>query len=145
MDYLQQYYADGGSLLQKTVKRVCAKLRISLNDDYYSLANEVFLQVLEKFKEKPEDYSFDIYLRMCLANRIKSELTAQNRLKRKGNINPVSFDVEIEGVTLAEIIPDVGNSVEEIVFRKREHQLSEKTKNYLKHLTRTERQIANGK
>ena len=65
-DILDAYYADNARKLHKTVDRILCRfggLSSKDKDDFYSLANEVFVDVMKRY-----DYeqSFDGLLYSCL-------------------------------------------------------------------------------
>ena len=146
MDYITLYFADCGKILQKTVEQIISKLGFPCGDinDWISIADEVFVAVVEKFKEKPDEFNFDQYLRMCLENRFKSEMTRRNREKRRGETQAASMESPVpgtDGLTVSDLIEDTGHSVEEILFPEHE-ELSKKTKRYIEYLTPTEKRVA---
>ena len=51
-------------------------------DDFYSLANEVFVNVMQRYDDSQP---FDAFLYSCLLNKIKTEMTRRNREKRKAD------------------------------------------------------------
>ena len=82
-DILDSYYADNAKKLHKVVDRILSKFGGLSNkdtDDFYSLANEVFAEIMTRY-----DYeqSFDGFLYSCLSNKIMTEITRRNREKRK--------------------------------------------------------------
>lgn len=144
--YITLYFADCGRILQKTVEQIILKLGFPCGDinDWVSIADEVFPAVVDKFKEKPDEFNFDKYLRMCLENRFKSEMTRRNREKRKGETEGISTESLVsgtDGLTISDMIEDAGHSVEEILFPEHE-ELSDKTRRYIEHLTPTEKRVA---
>lgn len=91
-DILNAYYADNARKLHKVVDRILSKfggLSGKDMDDFYSLANEVFVDAMKRY-----DYeqSFDGFLYSCLSNKIKTEITKRNREKRKADRMSVSLD-----------------------------------------------------
>ncbi len=79
---LNTYYANNARKLHRTVDRILAKFGGLSNkdrDDFYSLANEVFVDAIGRYDcTQP----FDGFLYVCLVNKIKSEITRRNREKR---------------------------------------------------------------
>lgn len=145
MDYITLYFSNSGKILQKTVEQIIFRLGFPCGDinDWVSIADEVFPAVLEKFEEKPEEYDFDKYLRLCLENRFKSEMTRRNREKRRSESEAISMESLVagtDGLTIGDMLEDEGHSVEEIIFN--DEELSGKTKRYIEHLTPTEKRIA---
>ena len=61
-------------------------------DDFYSLANEVFVDVMRRYDGAQ---SFDGFLYSCLLNKIKTEITRRNREKRKADRMSISIDTPI--------------------------------------------------
>ena len=82
---LDAYYADNAKKLHKTVDKILCKfggLSGKDTDDFYSLANEVFVDVMKRYDNSQ---SFDGFLYACLTNKIKSEMSRRNRQKRKAD------------------------------------------------------------
>lgn len=89
-------------------------------DDFYSLANEVFVDVLKRYDS---NQSFDSFLYSCLANKIKTEITRKNRYKRMADRMSVSIDIPIgdgENPKIADIIADKFD-LEVEIFGEREN------------------------
>lgn len=77
--YMDSYYADNARKLHRTVDKILSRfggLSDKDTDDFYSLANEVFVDVLKRYD--PEQ-SFDGFLYSCLSNKIMTEITRRNR------------------------------------------------------------------
>lgn len=78
--YMTEYYEDNAKKLHNVVDRILAKFGgITDPTDFYSLANEVFLDVMRRYDNES---SFDIFLYSCIDRKIKSEITRRNRDKR---------------------------------------------------------------
>ena len=80
---LTVYYSNNAQKLHNTVDKILLKFGgISDKDvdDFYSLANEVFVNVMRRYDGTQ---SFDGFLYSCLLNKIKTEITRRNREKRK--------------------------------------------------------------
>ena len=78
-----EYYDKNGRRLRKIVNNILARFGgISQKDydDFYSLANEVFVEAMRKYDDSCK---FDTYLFSCLTNQIKTEMTRRNRRKRR--------------------------------------------------------------
>ena len=91
-DILDAYYSDNAKKLHKTVDKILCRfggLSGKDTDDFYSLANEVFVDVMKRYDG---EQSFDGFLYSCLANKIKTEITKRNREKRKADRMSVSLD-----------------------------------------------------
>lgn len=77
------YYADNAKKLHKVVNKILLKfggLSDKDLDDFYSLANEVFVDVMRRYDGLQP---FDAFLYSCLSNKIKTEMTRRNRENEK--------------------------------------------------------------
>ena len=73
------YYSDNAKKLHKMVDKILLRfggLSGKDLDDFYSLANEVFVDVMRRYDSSK---SFDGFLYSCLLNKIKTEMTRRNR------------------------------------------------------------------
>lgn len=139
---LNTYYADNAKKLHRTVDKILLKfggLSDKDLDDFYSLANEVFVDAMKRYDYS---YPFDAFLYSCLSNKIKTEMTRRNREKRKADRMSVSIDTPVgddENITLKDIIPD-DFDIEEEVFGN-EERYSEKVLLYLGRLSNLQKQV----
>ncbi|RKI35558.1 hypothetical protein D7V96_26800, partial [bacterium D16-59] len=72
---INSYYADNAKKLHRIVDRILLKfggLSDKDKDDFYSLANEVFVDALGRYDGVQP---FDGFLYVCLSNKIMSEIT----------------------------------------------------------------------
>lgn len=144
-DILNKYYAHNAYRLRKLVKDILSDIRVTgLSDkdmdDFYSLANEVFVDVIRKYDVLQ---SFEGYLYSCLSNRIKTEITRRNRDKRKADRLSVSIDAPVSNkkeVTLGDIIADSFDMEREVISGK-EEEYSGKMVLYLNRLSDTQKSI----
>ena len=144
-DILDLYYADNAKKLHEVVDRILSKfggLAGKDTDDFYSLANEVFVDVMKRY-----DYeqSFDGFLYSCLSNRIMTEITWRNREKRKADRMAISFDVtrENEEECSLLIIPSDFDTFEEAVKRQGRGQYQDKVQQYISRLSDRQVDILN--
>lgn len=114
---INSYYADNAKKLHGMVDRILLKFGGISNkdkDDFYSLANEVFVDVLKRYDGiKP----FDGFLYVCLSNKIMSEITKKNRYKRKADRMAVSLDTPVSednDCTIGDMLADDFNMEEEV-------------------------------
>ena len=143
---LDKYYADNAKKLHKVVDKILAKFGGLSNkdtDDFYSLANEVFWDVMERY-----DYvqSFDGFLYSCLSNKIMSEITKRNREKRKADRLSTSLDAvngDNEECSLLEIIPSNFDTFEEAVKAQDIGQYQDKVQLYISKLSNQQINILN--
>ena len=115
---LNSYYADNARKLHGTVDKILSKfggLSDKDKDDFYSLANVVFVDVMKRYD--PEQ-SFDGFLYSCLSNKIMTEITKRNREKRKADRMCSSLDAmndNDEQCSLLDFIPSSFDTFDEAV------------------------------
>lgn len=140
---LESYYKNNAEKLHKMVKKILRKLGFCNfidYEDFYSLANEVFADTVQKYDEAQ---SFDGFLYSCLSKRFKSEMTRQNRQKRRAERMALSMELPVggeEASTLGDTIPHPLD-VEREVFEKREEGYSERMLLYLSKLSSLQREV----
>jgi len=140
---LNTYYKNNAKKLHSTVDKILRKFGGLSNkdiDDFYSLANEVFVDVIKRYDNSK---SFDGFLYSCLYNKIKTEITRRNREKRKADRISVSFDMPIgddESSTLGETIAD-SFDIEKEIFLEKEESYSEKMILYLNRLSILQKEV----
>ena len=100
-EQLNTYYAYNAKKLHKITDRILRKFGgIHDAQEYYSLANEVFLKVLMNYDS--ERGNFEGFLYSCLYKRICSYITKGNRKKRK-NVRTVKQNGKEEKIFLQDI------------------------------------------
>lgn len=140
---LLTYYADNAKKLHKTVDKILLKfggLSGKDLDDFYSLANEVFVDVMKRYDS---EQSFDRFLYSCLSNKIMSEMTKRNREKRKADRMSISIDTPIgddENITIGDLIADEKTVEKELFGEKKEWR--KEVNEYLNSLSPLQRKIA---
>ena len=144
---LDDYYADGAKKLHKVVNGVLSKFGGIFQkdfDEFYSLANEVLTNICRTYDGRQ---NFDAYVYSCLSNKIKTEITRRNRLKRQADRMAESLDKPLADdttTTLGDIIPSSFN-LENDVINKSGISLGkndEKIEKYLNSLTKQQYQVA---
>lgn len=143
---LNMYYENNAKKLHNLVDKILSKFGGLSNkdtDDFYSLANEVFSDVIVRYDGKQ---SFDGFLYACLVNKIKSEITRRNRQKRQADRMAISIDTPIDGTgdnstTLRDIIPDNSFDMDLELENSTDTYQDEKIEKYLSSLPKTQRQI----
>lgn len=143
---LNAYYADNARKLHKVVDRILYKFGGLSNkdkEDFYSLANEVFVDVLKRF-----DYeqSFDGFLYSCLSNKIKTEITRRNREKRRADRMSVPLDAvndSGEEYSLLDYIPSDFDTFEEASKLQKNGQYRDKVQQYISKLSNSQVNILN--
>ena len=113
--------------------------------DFYSLANEVFVDVMRRYDR---EQSFDGFLYSCLSNKFKSEMTRLNRQKRQGDRTAISIDTPIgdsDNLTIADKIQSDFN-IDNILLEKDKVTIQdERMMKYLETLSKIQRQIVDMK
>ena len=143
---LDAYYADNAKKLHKTVDKILCKfggLSGKDTDDFYSLANEVFVDVMKRYDASQ---SFDGFLHSCLTNKIKSEITRRNREKRKADRMSISLDAmndNDEEYNLLDFIPSDFDTFDEAVKSQECGQYQDKVQMYILKLSNRQVSILN--
>lgn len=143
---LETYYADNAKKLHKIVDKILMKfggLSGRDKDDFYSLANEVFVDVMKRYDSKQ---SFDGFLYSCLSNKIKTDITKRNREKRKADRLSISLDAfteDEEGRSLLEFIASDFDTFEEVTRRQGSGQYQDKIQRYISKLSNQQVNILN--
>lgn len=136
------YYNDNAKRLHEMVDKILFKLKFYDVDheDFYSLANEIFVDVIKRYDK---NRSFDNFLYSCLMNKFKTEMTKRNRQKRKADKMSISIETPIgkeDSGTIGNIIPDK-ETVESKLFDNREDIYSNRMNQYLKKLSNLQKEV----
>lgn len=137
------YYVNNASKLHKMVDKILFKLKFVDVDreDFYSLANEIFVDVIKRYNGKQD---FDGFLYSCLTNKFKTEMTRRNRQKRQADKMALSLEEKVgnddKNVTIGELIADK-NTVESDFFEEREETYSKKMSTYLGKLSNLQKEV----
>lgn len=140
---LVYYYGNNGKKLHKLVDGILLKfggLSDKDLDDFYSLANEVFVDVMRRYDGSQP---FDPFLYSCLFNRIKTEMTKRNREKRRADRMSISIDTPVgddEDATIGDVIAD-DFTIEREVFERNEEGYSKRMLTYLGKLSGLQREV----
>lgn len=143
---LEEYYADNAKKLRRTVDKILYKfggLSEKDRDDFYSLANEVFVDVMKRYDNSQ---SFDTFLYSCLLNKIKTEITRRNREKRKADRMCVSLDAvyDDEGkYSLLDLMASDFDTFEEVIRKQGSREYQEKVQRYITRLSNRQISILN--
>ena len=142
---LMTYYSNNAKKLHNTVDKILLKFGGLSNkdlDDFYSLANEVFVDVLGRYDGSQ---SFDGFLYFCLSNKIKTEITRRNREKRKADRMSISIDTPIgddENTTIGDLIADEKTVERELFEENKKEEWRKEVNEYLNSLSPLQRKIA---
>lgn len=138
---INAYYTKDAKKLHKMVDKILIKLKFNVdNEDFYSLANEIFVDVIKRYDNSK---SFDGFLYSCLMNKFKTEMTRRNRSKRQADKMAVSIETPIgenENITLSDIIADK-NTIEKMFFEENEDTYSVEMQKYLSKLSVLQREV----
>lgn len=156
---MQEYYDNDGEKLRREVDRILIKyqwLPQSEYDEFYSMANLVFTQIITKYIDENKDFNGLLY--SCLNNRIISLIDARNAKKRMNTVNTVdengneqvvylnnvSLDAPVgseeDHVYLKDILKSDEN-VEDNIAEFREGNDDERVKKFLSELPNIQRKI----
>ena len=143
---LDTYYTDNARKLHRVVDRILSKfggLTYKDTGDFYSLANEVFVDAIRRYDETQ---SFDGFLYSCLSNKIMSEITRRNREKRKADRLSISVNAtndKGEDYSLLDCIPSDFDTFEEASKRQENGQYQDKMQCYISKLSNQQVNILN--
>lgn len=121
-------------------------------DDFYSIASQVVWDCEKRFDaEKVQTKKFKSFLKSCIYNKIKSQLTYMHRDKRvlkDSDDNPIydtSLNISIgedENMTIGDTIQS-DFDIDKEVFGSDNNQYSEKMIKYLSKLSTLQREVLN--
>ena len=135
------YYEDNAKKMRTMIDKILFRLKFNVdNEDFYSLGNEVFLDVLNRYDGKQD---FDGFLYSCLVRKFKTEMTRRNRYKRQADRMAISIDSPVgedENMTLSDIIADKA-TIEKIFFEENEDTYSAEMQRYLSRLSLLQREV----
>lgn len=141
---LNLYYANNANKLHKMVDKILIKLKFHDidNEDFYSLANEVFVDVLKRYDNSKD---FDGFLYSSLYKKFCTEMTRRNRQKRQADKMALSLEENVgnseDNVTIGETIADK-NTIESELFEEKKEEWRREIKEYLQKLSPLQRKIA---
>lgn len=142
-EILNRYYENNAAKLHRMVDGILMKFGGLSNqdmDDFYSLANEVFVDVLKRYDGSQ---TFESFLYSCLSNRMKTEMTRRNREKRRADRLSVPIDMPMgdeEGFTLGDTLADSFDLERELLENK-EEGYSPRVESYLGKLSQLQKEV----
>ena len=137
------YYENNARKLHRVVDKILIKFGGLSNkdlDDFYSIANEVFVDVMKRYDDTQP---FEAFLYSCLSNKIKSEMTKRNCEKRKADRMSISIDTPVgddENSTIGDWVPDK-STIEKQLFEYDEMGYSTKMLKYLNKLSNLQKEV----
>lgn len=142
-EIVNSYYKDNAQKLHREVDKILSRFGGLSNkdlDDFYSLANEVFVDAMRRYDETQ---SFDAFLYSCLFHKIKSEMTRRNRRKRQGDRRAVSIDTPVsedEDTTIGDMLA-ADYTIERELFEEKEEGYSKRMLLYLSKLSTLQKDV----
>ena len=141
---INYYYADNAKKLHKMVDKILLKLKFYDVDseDFYSLSNEIFVDVIKRYDKKQD---FNGFLYSSLYKKFCTEMTRRGRMKRAADKNAISIDMKIGNVEESPTIGDTlttGKTIESELFEENKDEWRREVKEYLEKLSPLQRQIA---
>lgn len=139
------YYADNAKKLHRVVDKILRKfyeISDKDKDDFYSLANEVFVDVMKRYDNSKD---FDGFLYSCLYNKIISEIKKRHRIKREADRMSISIDTPIgddENTTIGDMIADDFTIERELFEENKREEWRKEVNEYLNSLSPLQRKIA---
>ena len=140
---LNTYYTKNAKKLHTMVDKILFKLKFHDvdNEDFYSLANEIFVDVIKRYDGKQD---FDGFLYSCLYRKFCTEMTRRNRQKRQADKNAISIETSLKSdegdFTIGDTIADK-STIEKEFFEEKEEGYSEKMSNYLSRLSPIQKEV----
>lgn len=139
---VDMYYENEATKLYNMIDQIIFKLRFDVdNEDFYSLANEIFLDALCRYDGKQD---FNGFLYSCLRNKFKTEMTRRNRIKRKADKMALSLEEKVtnceENIRILDILTDK-KTVENEYFEHNQDGYSKKMTVYLGRLSTLQREV----
>ena len=143
---LEDYYSDNARKLHRTVDKILRRfggLSDKDMDDFYSLANEVFVDAMRRYDN---EQSFDGFLYSCLSNKVMTEITRRNREKRKADRLSTSLDAAVgdeEECSFLDLIPSDFDTFEEVAKAQEKELYQDKVYLYIARLSNQQVNILN--
>lgn len=136
------YFKNDAKKLNIMIDKILFKLKFDVDkSDFYSLGNEIFLDVLCRYDGVQD---FNGFLYSCLTKKFKTEMTRRNRQKRKADRMALSWQTPVgdEGnSTLSDMIASNINIEKEILGDDADIIMDEKIERYLNSLSKIQRKI----
>ncbi len=142
---LNSYYANNAQKLHTMVDKILFKLKFHDvdNEDFYSLANEIFVDVLRRYDGKQD---FNGFLYSCLYKKFCTEMTRRRRQKRQADKNAISIDTivgdEDGNFTVADTIASDKTVESELFEEENKEEWRIEVREYLEKLSPLQRKIA---
>lgn len=138
------YYANNAKKLHRVVDKILRRfyeISDKDKDDFYSLANEVFVDVMKRYDNSKD---FDGFLYSCLYNKIVSEIKKRHRIKREADRMSISIDTPIgddENCTIGDMIADDFTIEKKIFEENKREEWRKEVNEYLNSLSPLQKKI----
>lgn len=139
---LNTYYNNNAKKLHHMVDKLLLQfggIEGRDRDDFYSLANEVFCDVLNRYDR---NQPFETFLYSCLDRKIKTEMTRRNRKKRQSDRDSISIEANVNGTDNL-TVGDTIASREDVERNILDECRDEKVLRYLNRLSNKQQEILN--
>lgn len=145
---LNTYYKNNAKKLHHMVDKLLLQfggIEDKDRDDFYSLANEVFCDVLNRYDR---NQPFETFLYSCLDRKIKTEMTRRNRKKRQSDRKAISWETplnEESDSTIGDFIKDTKQGtdfdIDKTFFEDNGQKYSEKMLVYISRLSSLQKEV----
>lgn len=144
---LNLYYENNARKLHEMVNKILFKLKFEDVDreDFYSLANEIFVDVLRRYDGKQD---FNGFLYSCLTNKFKTEMTRRNRQKRQADKMSISWETPLndeDDTTIGDMISETKRTehydIDKTFFEDDGEKYSENMLLYITKLSKLQKEV----
>ena len=139
---INTYFKNDAKKLNIMIDKILFKLKFDVDkSDFYSLGNEIFLDVLCRYDGVQD---FNGFLYSCLTKKFKTEMTRRNRQKRKADKNSISIYTPIgeeDGNSMLEDMIADNRTIEKEVFEEKEDGYSKEMCKYLGRLSDLQKEV----
>lgn len=141
---LVEYYENDAKKLHQIVDEILyqfgGKQLVEDPEGFYSIANEVMSKIIDTY-DGVSDFRGLVY--STVRNKIMSEFTARNRIKRGKGQKTISLsETVVDDLTFEDCIPDKNDRIGRLVEGLDRNTLSEESKKYYSLLSTQQKKIA---
>lgn len=144
---IEKYYQNNAKKLRDMVDKILFNLKFHDIDkeDFYSLANEIFVDVLRRYNG---NHDFNGFLYSCLTNKFKTEMTRRNRQKRQADRMALSWETPLDeesNQTIGDFITDTKKAehydIDKTFFEDDGEKYSERMLLYITKLSKLQKEV----
>lgn len=141
-EIVDPYFENDAKKIRTMIDKILFKLKFDVeNSDFYSLGNEIFLDVMCRYDGLQD---FEGFLYSCLMNKFKTEMTRRNRQKRQCDANAISIETPIgnkeDGFTIGDTIKSK-STIERDFFEEKTEMYSSEMCQYLNKLSDLQKEV----